>query len=101
MPDKEFTQWLDNALLAASWSTVQGEVTAFCVMLLVEIEGRTHSVARYDSAHGTPHQDILGIKQGLLEKEWFFESSNSEVLRHAIRDFKSHAEEDIRFFRNN
>jgi len=67
MPEKEFTQWLDDALLSASWSTVQGEITAFCVMLLVEIEGRTHCVARYDSAHGAPHQDILGLRKGLLE----------------------------------
>ena len=41
------------------------------------------------------------VKQGLLEKEWFFESSNSEVLRHAIRDFKSHADDYIRFYRAN
>ena len=101
MPDKEFTQWLDNALLAASWRTVQGEVSTFCVLLLVEIEGLTHCVARYDSAHGTPHQDILGIKKGLLEKEWFFESSNREVLQYAIRDFKSHADDYISFYRAN
>jgi len=101
MPDKEFTQWLDGALLAASCRTVQGEVAAFCVMLLVEIEGRTHCVARCDSAHGTSHQDILGIKKGLLEKEWFFESSDGEYFQHAIGDFKLHAADYIRFYRAN
>jgi len=101
MPDKEFTQWLDGALLIASWSTVQGEIVSFCVMLLAEIDGRTHCVARYDSAHGTPHQDILGLKKGLLEKEWFFESGRAEVFQHAIRDFKSNAAEYLRFYRAN
>ena len=71
------------------------------LMLLAEIEGQTHCVARYDSAHGTPHQDILGIRKGLLEKEWFFESSNREVLQYAIRDFKSHAADYICFYRAN
>ena len=101
MPEKEFTQWLEGAILSASWRTDQGEVTAFCVMLLAEIEGQTHCVARYDSVHGTPHQDILGIRKGLLEKEWFFESSNREVLQYAIRDFKSHAADYICFYRAN
>ena len=51
--------------------------------------------------HGTPHQDILGIKGGTLAKQWFFDSSRKEVFQNAISDFKANAEEHIRFFREN
>ena len=51
-----------------------------------------------DTAHGTAHRDILGLKRGLLEKEWFFAFSNEGVFLYAIRDFKDNAQERIRFF---
>jgi len=98
MPDKEFTQWLDCGRILA-WRDIQsGRIVSFVVLLIAEIAGREHCVARYDTAHVTPHRDILGIKKGLLEKEWFFESSSEEVFDYAIRDFQANAQEHIRFF---
>ena len=45
--------------------------------------------------------DILGIKGGTLAKQWFVDSSRTEVFQNAISDFKTNAEEHIRFFREN
>ncbi|MFA7346042.1 MAG: hypothetical protein WC003_17220 [Terrimicrobiaceae bacterium] len=101
MPEKEFFVWLESALILAWHQTVGGETVSFRVVLLAEIEGKVYCVARYDCAHGTPHQDILGIKGGTLAKQWFFDSSRKEVFQNAISDFKTNAEEHIRFFREN
>jgi hypothetical protein len=75
--------------------------TLAVVLFIAEIAGREHCVARYDTAHGTPHRDILGLKKGLLEKEWFFGLSNEEVFYNAIRDFQENGQEHIRFFTAN
>ena len=99
MPEKEFFVWLESALILAWHQTVGGETVSFRVVLLAEIAGKAYCVARYDCAHGTPHQDILGIKGGTLAKQWFFDSSRKEVFQNAISDFKANAEEHIRFFR--
>ena len=101
MPEKEFYVWLESAVILAWRETAGGVTVSFRVVLLAEIDGEGHCVARYDCAHGAPHQDILGIRAGTLAKHWFLKSSNEDIFQHAIRDFKSHAEEYIRFFRNN
>lgn len=99
MPEKEFVQWVEAGRISASWRTERGTITAFCVMLLVEIGSEWHCAARYDSAHGIPHRDVLGAKNGLLEKEWFFGSSNQEVFEYAIHDLRCRAGEHARFYR--
>ena len=101
MPDKSFIDWLDYGLVIASWRTERGRIVSFVVLFIAEIAGREHCVARYDTAHGTPHRDILGLKKGLLEKEWFFGLSNEEVFYNAIRDFQENGQEHIRFFTAN
>ena len=101
MPDKSFIDWLDCGLAIASWRTERGRIVSFVVLFIAEIAGREHCVARYDTAHGTPHRDILGLKKGLLEKEWFFGLSNEEVFYNAIRDFQENGQEHIRFFTAN
>jgi hypothetical protein len=101
MPEKEFFVWLESAGFVAWRETVDGVTVSFRVVLLAEINGERQCVARYDCAHGSPHQDILGLRGGMLAKHWFFESSSEEVFQYAIRDFKANAEEYIRFFREN
>ena len=102
MPRKEWIIPLTPAVwIEIERITVAGRNVGFRVVMLAEIEARTHCVARYDTAHGTPHQDILGLRGGTLAKHWFFESSREEVFQYAIRDLQSHAEEYIRFFREN
>lgn len=96
MPEKEFLIWLEAGKILA-WRDIRGgAVTAFRVVLLVEIDGETHCVARYDTAHGTPHQDILGRRKGTIEKRWFYQSTYENVFAYAIRDIEAHAEAYIR-----
>jgi len=73
MPEKEFKIWLEDGLVLAWRDSGSGGISSFRVVLLAEIDGEIHCVARYDTAHGVPHQDILGLKGGLLAKNWFFE----------------------------
>jgi len=101
MPEKDFFVWLDSALIMAWRETVAGVTVSFRVVPLAEINGERHCVARYDCAHGCPHQDILGLRGGTLAKDWFFESSREDVFQYAISDFKTNAEAYIRFFREN
>jgi len=101
MPEKDFFIWLESAGVFAWHQTVGGETVSFRVVLLAEIDGKVHCVVRYDCAHGTPHQDILGMKGGTLAKQWFFDSSRVEVFKNAIRDFKAKSEKHIRFYREN
>ena len=101
MPEKEFFIWLESATILAWRENVGGITISFRVVLLAEIDGQKYCAARYDCAHGTPHQDILGLRGETLAKHWFFGSSNEEVFQYAIRDFQSNAEEYIRFFRRN
>jgi hypothetical protein len=73
MPEKEFKIWLEDGLVLAWRDSGSGGISSFRVVLLAEIDGEIYCVARYDTAHGVPHQDILGLKGGLLAKNWFFE----------------------------
>jgi len=71
MPDKEFTQWLDCGHIFA-WRDIQnGRIVSLVVLLIAEIAGREHCVARYDTAHGAAHRDILGIKKDFLKRNGF------------------------------
>lgn len=101
MPEKEFFVWLESATILAWRETDGGETVSFRVVLLAEIAGERHCVARYDCAHGAPHQDILGIRGGTLAKHWFLQSIREEVFQYPIRDFKTHAGEYIHFFQEN
>lgn len=101
VPEKEFFIWLESATILAWRETDGGETVSFRVVLLAEINGVRHCAARYDCAHGTPPQDILGLRGGTLAQHWFLESSREEVFQHAIHDLKAHAGEYIRFFQEN
>lgn len=101
MPEKEFVIWLESGRILAWRAIRDGELIAFRVVLLVEIQGETFCVSRYDTAHGIPHQDILGLRGGTLAKDWFFDSSVGEVFQHAVHDLQKNAEAYIRFFREN
>ncbi len=101
MPEKEFFIYLDNAVILVWRHTEQGELTDFRVVLLAEIDGKMCCIARYDTAHGFAHRDILGKKAGILAKEPFLGLSKKEVADYAIKDFKANAENYIRFFQKN
>jgi hypothetical protein len=101
MPEKEFKIWLEDGLVLTWRESGAGGITAFRVVLLVEFDGEVQCVARYDTAHGIPHQDVLGRKGGLLAKNWFFEYALDEVFEYAIDDLQKNAKQYISFFRSN
>jgi hypothetical protein len=101
MPEKEFRIWLEDGLVLAWRDSGSGGISSFRVVLLAEIDSEIHCVARYDTAHGVPHQDILGLKGGLLAKNWFFEYGIEKVFEYAVDDLQTNAKQYISFFRRN
>lgn len=101
MPEKEFKIWLEDGIILTWRDTGSGGIAAFRVVLLAEIDGEVHCVARYDTAHGVPHQDMLALKGGLLAKHWFFDYELDEVFEYAVDDLQNNAKQYISFFRSN
>ncbi len=67
---------------------VGGKVVSFVVRLVQISDDRDEDVARYDTAHGAPHLDILGPGGILTRKIWLDVDSFEEALTLAIEDFK-------------
>ncbi len=55
MPEKEFKIWLEDGIILTWRDAGAGGIAAFRVVLLAEIDGDVHCVARYDTAQGVPH----------------------------------------------
>jgi hypothetical protein len=47
-----------------------------------------YNVARYDTAHGTPHRDIMSRSNNILEKNWLTQMEFDSALTYAIDDLK-------------
>jgi hypothetical protein len=72
MPDSAFNVWLENDVrILIIRSTQKGRYVSFAVVLTIQTEQGWIDVARFDTAHGIPHQDVLGKKAGLLQKIWY------------------------------
>jgi hypothetical protein len=80
---------------------MRGQIISFVVLLMLLEDGAESNVARYDTAHGTPHLDLLGKRRGLLTKTWYVNARMDVVLRRAVDDFKSHYEDYIRNYLQN
>jgi len=50
-------------------------------------------VARYDTAHGKPHLDLLSASGTLKAKRWLDVDNFEQALTLAIEDFKLNYEE--------
>ena len=84
--------------LLVSFVQFRGQVISFSVVLLAEASTGQRDIASYDTAHGIPHRDPLGLRSGLVRKDWFPTIPNDEVLSAAITDFKANHENYHRFF---
>ena len=72
MPDSAFNIWLENDVrILIIRSTQKGRYVSFAVFLTIQTEQGWVDVARFDTAHGIPHQDVLGKKAGFLQKIWY------------------------------
>ena len=93
MPEKEFEIWLDDVTrLLIRRETDRGHLVDFAVILVALIDGRWVDIGRFDSAHGLPHEDVLGRRAGLIEKIWYDETSGREVFQLAIQRYREEYE---------
>jgi hypothetical protein len=72
----------------------RGDVAEFAVVLVYDDQ----CISRYDTADGAPHRDVLGDKQGLIDKVWYESLSNKEVFQNAIEDFEHNYRSHLAFF---
>lgn len=71
MPQKDFQIWLtDKIYLVVDYETIDGRIVAFVVRLMLIQDDHLYNVARYVTAHGTPHRDIMSRSNNILEKNW-------------------------------
>jgi hypothetical protein len=102
MPSKNYRIWLaDHAFIVVEFVMIKGRVVSFVVRLMLVERGREANVARYDTAHGAPHRDLLGRRRGLLQKAWYPEWKPGRIMRLAVDDFSKHYEEYIRNYLQN
>ena len=81
---------------------LKGRIVSFVVRLMMSHpDGTEANVARYDTAHGTPHLDLLGRRHGLLRKTWYLDTTLDGMLRWAVSDFKRRYEDYIRNYLQN
>jgi hypothetical protein len=103
MPSKDYRIWLsDTAYIVVDLMMLRGQIVSFVArLMLLQPGGMEVNVARYDTAHGAPHLDVLGKRRGLLVKTWYFNARMDAVLNRAIDDFKTHYEIYIRNYMQN
>ena len=68
---------------------------SFVVRLMLIQNGSPYNLARYDTAHGTPHCDILSRSNNILEKNWLTQMDFDSALTFAIDDFKNNYDDYI------
>ena len=89
MPDKDYEIALaSGARIVVSITMVGGRVVSFVVRRIAHGGETEHDVARYDTAHGKPHLDLLSRSGRVREKRWLDIDDFETALTHAIEDFK-------------
>lgn len=100
MPEQTYNIWLDeNSYLVVEFTTVDGRVVSFVVRLMSILGNSEKCVARYDTAHGCPHLDVVDAQGRLREKKWLLGMGLAEALRFAIDDFRLNYASYIKNFR--
>jgi len=89
VPDKDYRIYInDHLIIAVSIQMVGGQVVSFVVRLTDARGGEERDLARYDTAHGWPHLDILTRSGNLKSKHWMKAGTIDDALTQAIIDFK-------------
>lgn len=87
MGEKTWTIYLEDGFeLLVRRRSFFGLLRSFAVVLVHEDQ----CITRYDTAHEAPHRDVLGIKNGLIKKDWCANMSYKEAFEHAINDLSEH-----------
>jgi hypothetical protein len=73
IPEKQFRFPLDEGLFVVAESRREGgRIVVFIARLMGEMpDGSLQNIARFDSAHGVPHLDIVSRSGKQIEKSWF------------------------------
>ena len=96
MPSKLYTLWLNpTTYIVVDFQSLEGEILAFVVRLVRVVSDEHLDVARYDTAHGRPHRDLVSIRGRLRKKSWLKNADFKESLTYAIEDFKNNYESYI------
>ena len=99
MPTKDFRIWInETTYIVVDLGMVRGRVVSFVVRLMKIENEKGFNVARYYTAHGVPHRDVLGRRKGLIRKDWLFDVLVDVALQDAIADFKVNYENYIKIF---
>ena len=69
-------------------SLQHGKIVRFCVQYEAFITGKWHAIVRYDTAHDSPHRDLLN-PDGTQEKQVLHGYSAEEILALGERDLKT------------
>lgn len=100
MTRKSFTNYLSECVfVSVEIDHVHGDVVSFVVRLMYRCDPHVVCMARYDTAHGCPHRDVLNASGRLIEKNWLLGLSFSEALNYAIHDFKKNHESYLSEFK--
>ena len=93
----------DRLVIEVEYSMKDGIPLPFVVRLMTEWEEEKICVSRFDSSHREepPHQDIMGLRQGLLEKVFYPELDYRDTVAYAITEFKSHGQDLLETFLQN
>lgn len=89
MPQRDFIIWLDHGLLiTVDFETDGPRMVSFVVRLVYTDKDGEHTIARYDTAHGTAHRDLLTPSNRLREKKWMSNGDFFRALDYTTEDFK-------------
>jgi len=93
MPSRHYSFWLNEVTyIVIDFKSLDGKVLSFVVRLVHIWNGIDTDVARYDTAHGCPHRDLLTRSGRLRQKDWLGDMSFNGALTHAIDDFRTNHE---------
>ena len=90
MPQRDFVIWLDGGMyIAVDFTTSGPTMLSFVVRLVFAGDFDQHTIARYDTARGTAHRDLVNPRDRLVEKKWLIDVDFPEALEYADRNFKT------------
>lgn len=89
----------EDAFIGVELELFRGHLISFVIRLMCPFKKEYRCIARYDTAHGRPHRDLVSAKGRLLQKDWLVEMTFSDAANHAIKDFKDNHEAYIQQFK--
>ena len=98
MPKREWIVFFGEFQILVRRRTESGQVISFAVVLLYLHKCHWIDISRYDTAHGYPHRDVLGFREGLRGKLRVATLDLKQAFRYALRDLTENAENYLEDF---